>query len=115
MRGAIVISVTRLGLSLNPIFRSRLLDVGQGAAVGGLVRLPRRVRALPLPPRHPLLRPLLHGVPAPEQEKPEHGRHLPAGARVRKPRQAVQVSAANRLIGEVVQSRRRPLLGPSPG
>ena len=25
------------------------------------------------------------------------------------------VSAANRLIGEVVQSRRRPLLGPSPG
>ena len=26
-----------------------------------------------------------------------------------------QVSAANRLIGEVVQSRRRPLLGPSPG
>ena len=27
----------------------------------------------------------------------------------------VKVSAANRLIGEVVQSRRRPLLGPSPG
>ena len=27
----------------------------------------------------------------------------------------VQDSAANRLIGEVVQSRRRPLLGPSPG
>ena len=26
-----------------------------------------------------------------------------------------QGSAANRLIGEVVQSRRRPLLGPSPG
>ena len=26
-----------------------------------------------------------------------------------------QYSAANRLIGEVVQSRRRPLLGPSPG
>merc|ERR1711952_376700 len=26
-----------------------------------------------------------------------------------------QVSAANRLIGEVVQSWRRPLLGPSPG
>ena len=24
-------------------------------------------------------------------------------------------SAANRLIGEIVQSRRRPLLGPSPG
>ena len=29
--------------------------------------------------------------------------------------QAVNSSAANRLIGEVVQSRRRPLLGPSPG
>ena len=28
---------------------------------------------------------------------------------------AVCISAANRLIGEVVQSRRRPLLGPSPG
>ena len=28
---------------------------------------------------------------------------------------SIQVSAANRLIGEVVQSRRRPLLGPSPG
>ena len=27
----------------------------------------------------------------------------------------VMNSAANRLIGEVVQSRRRPLLGPSPG
>ena len=27
----------------------------------------------------------------------------------------VETSAANRLIGEVVQSRRRPLLGPSPG
>ena len=27
----------------------------------------------------------------------------------------VLASAANRLIGEVVQSRRRPLLGPSPG
>ena len=26
----------------------------------------------------------------------------------------VRISAANRLIGEVVQSRRRPLLGPSP-
>ena len=26
-----------------------------------------------------------------------------------------EASAANRLIGEVVQSRRRPLLGPSPG
>ena len=27
----------------------------------------------------------------------------------------VMISAANRSIGEVVQSRRRPLLGPSPG
>ena len=27
----------------------------------------------------------------------------------------LNTSAANRLIGEVVQSRRRPLLGPSPG
>ena len=27
----------------------------------------------------------------------------------------MKVSAANRLIGEAVQSRRRPLLGPSPG
>ena len=27
----------------------------------------------------------------------------------------LQTSAANRLIGEVVQSRRRPLLGPSSG
>ena len=27
----------------------------------------------------------------------------------------VLINAANRLIGEVVQSRRRPLLGPSPG
>ena len=27
----------------------------------------------------------------------------------------IKVSAANRLIGEVVQSRRRPILGPSPG
>ena len=26
-----------------------------------------------------------------------------------------ETSAANRLIGKVVQSRRRPLLGPSPG
>ena len=27
----------------------------------------------------------------------------------------MRISAANRLIGEVVQSRRRPILGPSPG
>ena len=29
--------------------------------------------------------------------------------------ESMKASAANRLIGEVVQSRRRPLLGPSPG
>ena len=29
--------------------------------------------------------------------------------------QYISSSAANRLIGEIVQSRRRPLLGPSPG
>ena len=29
--------------------------------------------------------------------------------------QYIRTSAANRLTGEVVQSRRRPLLGPSPG
>ena len=28
---------------------------------------------------------------------------------------SIVISAANRLIGEVVQSQRRPLLGPSPG
>ena len=28
---------------------------------------------------------------------------------------SIESSAANRLIGEVVQSQRRPLLGPSPG
>ena len=28
---------------------------------------------------------------------------------------SMKTSAANQLIGEVVQSRRRPLLGPSPG
>ena len=31
------------------------------------------------------------------------------------PQDRARTSAANRLIGEVVQSRRRPLLGPSPG
>ena len=30
-------------------------------------------------------------------------------------REQIRNSAANRLIGEVVQSRRRPLVGPSPG
>ena len=40
-------------------------------------------------------------------------KHEPHVLRVCK--QMVFASAANRLIGEVVQSRRRPLLGPSPG
>ena len=41
----------------------------------------------------------------------------PAGARwqVISGSHSARISAANRLIGEVVQSRRRPLLGPSPG
>ena len=34
---------------------------------------------------------------------------------LRTPLHSVFTSAANRLIDEVVQSRRRPLLGPSPG
>ena len=48
-------------------------------------------------------------------------RHRGAGGEVRVEQEAgdditsVDNSAANRLIGEVVQSRRRPLLGPSPG
>ena len=37
------------------------------------------------------------------------------GRQVGQPRAGIVISAANRLIGEVVQSRRRPLLGPSPG
>ena len=54
---------------------------------------------LPPPPGSP---PVLEGVEAADSTTPE----LEAGP---------QASAANRLIGEVVQSRRRPLLGPSPG
>ena len=42
--------------------------------------------------------------------RPEHGLGEPLEAAV-----LLLVSAANRLISEVVQSRRRPLLGPSPG
>ena len=47
-----------------------------------------------------------------EAEEGESGGQPPGagGAKVR-----MWISAANRLIGEVVQSRRRPLLGPSPG
>ena len=37
------------------------------------------------------------------------------GVPILRPIYRVLSSAANRLIGEVVQSRRRPLLGPSPG
>ena len=39
---------------------------------------------------------------------------LDAFARMRM-QEPIGTSAANRLVGEVVQSRRRPLLGPSPG
>ena len=42
----------------------------------------------------------------------DHGGDAPAP---HNSRVSVIFSAANRLIGEVVQSRRRPLLGPSPG
>ena len=44
--------------------------------------------------------------------QPGHGGR---GGRVTAVIIAVIASAANRLIGEVVQSQRRPLLGPSPG
>ena len=57
------------------------------------------------PPQAPQV-PLLQTLPADVLRG--HGQvapHLPQA----------QASAANRLIGEVVQSRRRPLLGPSPG
>ena len=37
------------------------------------------------------------------------------GPKLRYPTHWALGSVANRLIGEVVQSRRRPLLGPSPG
>ena len=43
------------------------------------------------------------------------GIYLVQGAPRHIPVQLDNTSAANRLIGEVVQSRRRPLLGPSPG
>ena len=43
------------------------------------------------------------------------GQEVPPGANNFRVGSQLQTSAANRLIGEVVQSRRRPLLGPSPG
>ena len=39
----------------------------------------------------------------------------PSGDYVDHPDKSLKISATNRLIGEVVQSRRRPLLGPYPG
>ena len=53
------------------------------------------------------------GVAADHQQhaQPPGGRHYPA----RDGPAHSYTSAANRLIGEVVQSRRRPLLRPSPG
>ena len=39
----------------------------------------------------------------------------PATAAVNTVEHIYKARAVNRLIGEVVQSRRRPLLGPSPG
>ena len=55
-------------------------------------------------PHHPRLRPAV-SPPPPRQGGPgEPAQHI-----------YTYLSAANLLIGEVVQSRRRPLLGPSPG
>ena len=45
----------------------------------------------------------------------DRGVYLPDDYNSDLPPAQVRSSAANRLIGEVVQSRRRPLLGPSPG
>ena len=52
------------------------------------------------------------------EEDAQRGELLEVGegeAAAPRPGDGVLLSAANRLIGEVVQSRRRPLLGPSPG
>ena len=53
-----------------------------------------------------------------QTQTPPHTRHRGGGAEVSSSicyTDSNITSAANRLIGEVVQSRRRPLLGPSPG
>ena len=62
------------------------------------------------PPPHGDL-PLMPGMPPfPGHEPPPPG-HLGPGPGYHH----LAGSAANRLIGKVVQSRRRPLVGPSPG
>ena len=56
--------------------------------------------------------------PAPRSRwppRPPPARSISSPAPPAVPTAAPRTSAANRLIGEVVQSRRRPLLGPSPG
>ena len=51
-----------------------------------------------------------HGGAGQRRVEPVVGQILTLSARIE-----VMNSAANRLIGKVVQSRRRPLLGPAPG
>ena len=45
----------------------------------------------------------------------DHIQEAERGAQLLEEEEGTRTSAANRSIGEVVQSRRRPLLGPSPG
>ena len=49
------------------------------------------------------------------EDTEQEGEGEEEGKRYGKRIDLIRNSAANRLIGEVVQSRRRPLLGPSPG
>ena len=55
------------------------------------------------------------GVRHPDLGAVRHGEVLDLPVQVVVLQPVVVPSAANRLIGEVVQSRRTPLLGPSPG
>ena len=55
-----------------------------------------------------------HVDPAHEAPHRHQALHL-QGVRPGEAGRGHRLIAANRLIGEVVQSRRRPLLGPSPG
>ena len=52
---------------------------------------------------------------SPSRARPWRSAPSPASAPRSTAPTHTRISAANRLIGEVVQSRRRPLLGPSPG
>ena len=45
----------------------------------------------------------------------DHIQEAERGAQLQEEEEGPRTSAADRLIGEVVQSQRRPLLGPSPG